>query len=197
MKLYSSRHMLVVDIQVKMVNSSSVGINYRNICFEFTDLDKITGEPNANFIIKLQKQLKSNAASVTSNLRDGLHGHLGLVLNPVDYALVVSPVLFLAPIDPGPFVIPQVTTAAMATALPDQQAESVRIFREYFGVEKALKQQIRQAVDESYLLAIHDRNLNSLSGTVHTILNYLQLTYGKVSVSMLFDKEAQFNALWL
>ena len=112
-----------------MVNSSGAGINYRNILFEFPDLDKITGGPNADSFIKLKKQLKSNAASVTSNLGDGFHGHLGLVLNPVDYSLV-SPVPFLAPIHPGPFVIPQGTTATMATALRDQQAESVRVFRE-------------------------------------------------------------------
>ena len=49
--------MLVVDIQVKMVNSSGAGINYSNILFEFPDLDKITGEPNADSIIKLKKQL--------------------------------------------------------------------------------------------------------------------------------------------
>ena len=186
--------MLVVDIQAKMVTSSSAGIDYRNIFFEFPDLDIIIGKPNADSIIKLKKQLKSNATSVTSNLGDGLHGHLGHVLNLVDYDQV-SPVPFLAPAHPGPLVIPQGTTAIMASALCDRHSENVRVFREYFGVEKALKQQIHKAVDEIYLLAIHDRNSNSLSDNVHFILDYLQLTYGKVSVSMLIDKEDHFNRL--
>ena len=75
-----------------MVNSSGAGIDYRNIFFEFPELDRISGEPNADSLIKLKKQLKSNASSVASNLGDGLHGHLGLVINPAEYALV-SPVL--------------------------------------------------------------------------------------------------------
>jgi hypothetical protein len=177
-----------------MVSSSGAGIDYRNIFFEYPELDTISGEPNADSLIKLKKQLKSNASSVSSNLGDGLHGHLGLVLNPLDYALV-SPVPFVAPVHPGSLVIPQGTTTVMATALRDQHAEAVRLFREYNGVEKALKQQIRKAVDQSYLLAIHDRTSNSLSGTVHTILDYLQVTYGKVSDGMLEEKEYQFKGL--
>ncbi len=177
-----------------MVNSSGAGIDYQNIFFEFPDLDRISGEPNADSLIKLKKQLKSNASSVTSNLGDGLHGHLGLVLNPVEYSLV-SQVPFNAPVHPGPLVIAQGTTAAMATAARDTHTEEVRIFREYHGVEKALKQQLRKAIDESYLLALHDRTSNTLSGTVHSILDHLSLTYGKVSNAMLEQKEDLFKRL--
>ena len=180
--------------QLKMVSSSGAGIDYRNIFFKFPELDRISGEPNADTLIKLKKQLKSNAASVSSNLGDGLHGHLGLVLNPVDYALV-SNAAFIAPVHPGALVIAQGTTSAMATAARDQHSEWIRLFREYHGVEKALKQQLRKAIDESYLLALHDRTSNSLSGTVHTILDYLNLTYGKVSVAMLDEKEELFKRL--
>ncbi len=134
-----------------MVTSSGAGIDYRNIFFEFPELDRIVGEPNADSLIKLKKQLKSNASSVSSNLGDGLHGHLGLVLNPVEYA-TVSPVPFNAPVHPGALVIAPGTTATMATAARDQHAEAIRLFREYYGVEKALKQQLRKAIDESYLL---------------------------------------------
>ena len=83
----------------------------------------------------------------------------------------IDGVVRILSIHPGPFVIPQDTTAAMATALCDQQALNSR----YVRSKKAT------GSDESYLLAIHDRNSNSLSGTVHTILDF-QLTYGKVSV---------------
>ena len=79
-----------------MVSSSGAGIDYRNIFFEFPELDTISGKPNADSLIKLKKQLKANASSASSNLGDGLHGHLGLVLNPTDYALV-SPVPFSLP----------------------------------------------------------------------------------------------------
>ena len=177
-----------------MVNSSGAGIDYRNIFFEFPELDRISGEPNADSLIKLKKQLKSNASSVASNLGDGLHGHLGLVINPAEYALV-SPEPFVAPVHPGVLAIPQGSTAAMAASARDTHSESVRIFREYNGVEKALKQQLRKAIDESYLLAIHDRTSNTLAGTVHSINDYLSITYGRVSDAMLEEKEELFKRL--
>ena len=158
-----------------MVTSSSAGINYCNIFFEFPELDRISGKPNADSLIKLKKQLKSNASSISSNLGDGLHGHLGLVINPAEYTLV-SPVPFLNPVHPGVLVIAQGSTAAMATSARDTHSESVRIFWEYNGVEKALKQQLCKAIDESYLLAIHDRTSNTLSGTVHSIRDYLSVS---------------------
>ena len=114
-----------------MVNSSGAGIDYRNIFFEFPELDRIAGEPNADALIKLKKQLKANASSVTSNLGDGLHSHLGLmILNPVDYALI-SQIPFDAPVHPGPLVIVQGTSATMATATHDTHTEAVCLFREY------------------------------------------------------------------
>ena len=174
------------------MNSSGTGIDYRNIFFEFPELDRISGEPNADTLIKLKKQLKSNASSVTSNLGDGLRGHLGLVLNPVEYALV-SQVPFNAPVHPGNLVIVQGTTATMATAARDTHTEAVRIFREYHGVEKALKQQLRKAIDESYLLALHDRTTNSLSGTVHSILDYSISLMAKSLLQCLMRKKTFLN----
>ena len=47
---------------------------------------------------------------------------------------------------PGTLVIPDGTTAAMSTVLRDAHHEQLRLFREVQGVEKALIQQIVQAV---------------------------------------------------
>ena len=98
-----------------MATSSGTGINYCNIFFEFPELDRISGKPNADSLIKLKKQLKSNASSISSNLGDGLHGHLGLVINPAEYALV-SPVPLVAPVHPGVLVIAPGSTTTMAAA---------------------------------------------------------------------------------
>lgn len=93
---------------------------------------------------------------------------------------------------PRALVIAQGTSANIATAARDTHSEAIRLLREHHGVEIELKQQLRKAIDKSYLLALHDRTSNTLSGTVHTILDYLNLTYGKVSVAMLDEKEELF-----
>jgi hypothetical protein len=79
----------------------------------------------------------------------------------------------------------------MATVMKEEHHERLRIFREVQGVEKALVQQIVQAVEPPYLASIRDRNSNSLLGTVHQILDHLQTVYGRISPQMLEDREQE------
>jgi hypothetical protein len=160
------------------------GINYRETYFEFPELTKLQGEPNAESLFKLRNKLKANAQAVYSNLSDGAHGHLALVLSDVQYALITAQP-FVRPVFPGPLTIPAGTTAPMATVLKEAHQEAIRIFREVQGVEKALVQQIVQAVNATYLSSIRDRTSNSLRGTVYDIIAHLQTVYGRVSPQML------------
>jgi hypothetical protein len=70
--------------------ASSSGINYRETYFEFPELTKLQGEPNAESLLKLRNELKANAQSLYSNLSDGAHGHLALVLSDAQYALLTN-----------------------------------------------------------------------------------------------------------
>ena len=59
--------------------------DYVNTHFGFPVLTRIHGEPTFASITTLQEQLMANAMTVVSDLGGGAHGHLGAVLNPVDY----------------------------------------------------------------------------------------------------------------
>ena len=60
----------------------STGINYQETYFfEFPELTKIQGEPTCESLYLLRNELKANAQSVYSNLSDGAHGHLALILS--------------------------------------------------------------------------------------------------------------------
>lgn len=169
-------------------SSSGGGIDYRSIFFAHPNLTPIHGEPDADSLINLKNQLKANASSVPSNLAGGNHGHLGLVLSAQTYAMV-SNTPYFAPAHPGVLTIPAGTSAVMATVLREQHVENMRQFREVTGVEKALKQQILKALEQEWLLAITDRNTQSLTGTIAQILEHLFDTYGYVSQAMLEKKE--------
>ena len=83
----------------------------------------------------------------------------------------------------------------MATVLKAAHDEAVRLFREVQGVEKALIQQIVQAIAAPYLSSIRNRTSNSLWGTVHQILEHLQDVYGRVSPQMLEDRDNELRSM--
>ena len=79
-------------------------INYRELFFENNELTRIEGEPTAEHLIILNKELKVNALSVYSNLGGARHGHLFLIMTPAQFTLI-SPTAFVRPNRPGIIVI--------------------------------------------------------------------------------------------
>jgi hypothetical protein len=163
---------------------ASNGINYQETYFEYPELTKVHGEPNSEALFKLRNELKANAQAVYSNLSDGAHGHLALVLSNAQYALITNQP-FVRPAHPGALTIPPGTTSPMSTVMKEQYHKQIRQFSEVQGIKKALIQQIVQAVESPYLASIQDRNSNSLTGTVYQILEHSQTVYGRVSPQML------------
>jgi hypothetical protein len=171
----------------------SGGINYRDTFFKNPELTKIQGEPSPGSLSKMLKEIKANAQSVFSNLSDGNHGHLALVISYAKYANI-TPLPFLRPVFPSLLQIPAGTTSPMATTLKEAHQEATRLFREVQGVEAALIQQIIKAVDPAYLLALRDHISNSLNGrTVSEVFEHLRSTYGRVPVQMLDDRAEELR----
>jgi hypothetical protein len=107
----------------------SSGINYRETYFEFPELTKLQGEPNAESLCKLRNELKANAQAVTSSLGDITHGHLALVLTDTQYALLTDQP-FVRPVHPGPLIIATTVSNAIATVIKGAHDKAVRLFRE-------------------------------------------------------------------
>jgi hypothetical protein len=168
--------------------------NYRETYFEFPELTKLQGESNPESLYKLHNELKANAQEVTSRLSDRVHGHLALVLSDTQYALLTNQP-FVRPVHPGRLTIPQPTSNAMATVMKVEYEEAVRLFCEVQGVEKALIQQIVQAITAPYLSSIRDQTTNSLGGTVYEILTHLQDVYGRVSPQILEDRDNELRSM--
>ena len=56
--------------------------------FEVDMLPRIHGKPDYSKLKVLKDLLKTNASRVSSDLGGGAHGHLGLILTPLEYATV-------------------------------------------------------------------------------------------------------------
>ena len=172
---------------------STTAINYRETHFEYPELTRVHGEPTFESLITMENELKANAQTVYSDLGGGAHGYLGLVLPPPKYAMI-SNVPFIKPPHPGPLVIPPNTTQHMATTLKESHTESIRVFREAMGVEKALLQQIVTAIPPKYIAALRDRNTNVITCDIHTVIRHLFDVYGNVTPQTLQDKEQEVKA---
>ena len=132
---------------------------------------------------KMQIELKTNALFVHSNKGGGSYGHLGLMVTGDQYALI-SNIAYMREPYPGELVLAQNATHVAAEA---QQ----RAHDEHIRVEQALIQQIVAAVVEQYIVAMKERSTGQFTGHVQQILEYLLVTYGKISPSQLnkFDTE--------
>ena len=118
--------------------------------FEYRALTKIHGEPDYTSLKLLKEQLKANAAKIISDLGGGQHGHLGLVLTPLEYANA-SAVPYVRPPHPGPLVIPGGSTARQENTIREDHKKATKLYRETVNLERTLKSLILDAIDSDYL----------------------------------------------
>jgi hypothetical protein len=98
--VFSFQHTTVL---AKMATAT---VDYTTAFFEHAVLTPICGEPDYASLMRIKKQLKANAQSVSSDLADGLTGHLGQVLTDEEFSLV-SAVPYVEPNRPQLVIAPQ------------------------------------------------------------------------------------------
>ena len=149
--------------------------------FPHKTINKIVGTPTFAALQDIQIQLNANAASVQSNLGDGLLGLLYLTVTPATYN-TLSQVPFHQPINPGPLPVfnPRATSREVAAAKAEHE-ESLRVFREFNNTDKALKSLIINAVEDMYIKALKHRITGYAQVSTRQILDHLYLHYGRLT----------------
>ena len=93
-------------------------VDYVTTYFPHKMPTKIQGEPKNKSIRRLETELRANASSVDSPLGGGDHGCLGLVKIDAKYLTIAGPGnAFVAPVYPGPLIIPPTATSVEAVVL--------------------------------------------------------------------------------
>jgi hypothetical protein len=149
--------------------------------FPHPTISPINGVPNYESILSLNLQLNANAASVQSNLGDGLLGLLYLTITPAEYnALSVTE--FIPPEKPGAApIVPYAATDSQVATLVQEHKTETHLFKEYIATNKAPKQQVIAAVDSMYLKALHNRITGFATTTTLEMLTHLYTSYGHLS----------------
>ena len=100
-----------------------------NIKFKHKELTPIRGLPTLDTILRLFREVKQNAQSVSTKLGGGQLGYLALVLKPQDYDKITISHPFIRPTDPGTFkmIAPAVRTSRTASSTSPSTVSAVDI----------------------------------------------------------------------
>ena len=127
--------------------------------FHYPTLDRQPGLPSYNTINSVHTLLKTNAASVPSQLGGEQHGLLGLVLNNAIFNKLTG-TDFIKPSNPGTVAtIPTGSTGPQIDILVRNHKEQLREWQETTRTDQALQQQLIAVFDEEYLRGL--RNMHT------------------------------------
>ena len=143
---------------------------------------KIFGQPTANDITQLEKELIAIAAAIPTSLGGGNHGHAGIIIEDARYQILTNGTQFVTPANPGIYPENIAGNAANAVRSRAEALHKARIqeFEIYAGVEQALKDIILEAVDNDYMLEIEDEILGYLNQTPQQMINHLRSRGGQL-----------------
>ena len=170
----------------------SGNIDYATLYFKYKSPNPINGEPTYKSLKRLKTELRANASSVETDLGEGDHGYLGLVLSDEEYALITpTPTQFRAPNFPGTLVIDPAFIAIQAVQAHEYHTEDLALYRERKNVEKSLLRHIQTAVEDKYLEFMVDDDTGLIEEDIPTVLDYLFSNYGKVTSVEVKEAESE------
>lgn len=153
----------------------------------------IVGRPTSQNLTLLKQLLFENAATIPSNIGGGNHGHLGVIMTQPRYLTMVGNA-WVPPLNPGVApVIPDGSSGPAVIRITAQHRNEQALFRTYNNVDKALKQQIQNAVPLMYIKSLADRVLRFTNVTARQLLQHLVRTYGKLSTIQLAHNDQEFK----
>ena len=150
----------------------------------------LEGVPTHTFMTEVNGFLNACAASVHCNLGNGTLVYLVLTAKP-DSFTIASPASFGKPVNPGVLVLAELApSAAVIGTLTRQRKENMRVFNEYYSVDKACKKFLFTLIPEAYFWSFKNKYTGYANIKCLDILTHLWTTYG-----VLQDFEVQENDL--
>jgi hypothetical protein len=152
-----------------------------NFAFPHRELTMIIGIPTNASLRVLKSQLCNNTANVPSRRGGGAHGHLGIVMNAVEYITVSNNIPWVDQIHPGE--LPVHGTGVMPILheqINCQYDADLAAYELYSKVSYTLKRQILLAVEPTILQALAYPRLGFMTVTPLAMIRHLDETYGRL-----------------
>jgi hypothetical protein len=157
-------------------------------------LPKIENEPTFEDIQVTTRLLNANEISSPSMEGGGAHGHLGIIMTQVEYA-VISASPLVDPFNPNFIpIIPLGTNAVDAAQLARMHDECHRIYTNRINVDQALKRLILEAYDNMYNPQLEGYLLQFENQAALEIHMHLKQTYGFINPTQLAENYNKMTA---
>jgi hypothetical protein len=161
--------------------------------FPVKTIPTITGEPDYDAINQMVQTLYGNAASLATTLGGGAHGHIGNIMTPPLYATLTETPYEL-PDDPGPLpVIPAGATKTVREQIRAEHNENRRVFDNHHNMDGALKTQVIDTIQDTYLSEMRNKYTGYLGVTTRDLLDHLLDRYGKITPADIEDCKRRMN----
>ena len=152
----------------------------RVILAQFPDcpLAPLEGLRNYAYLTQFNSYLNACTSIIFTNRGYGTLGYLVLTAPPATFLLLCNN-QFIVTANPGPsFQIPTgPVTAAVLSALKTKYIKELRLFKEYYDVDKDVKAKIQQYIPEKFYQTIKNKNTGFSQVRTLTILTHLWTTY--------------------
>ena len=119
--------------------------------------------------------------SVPSILCGGQNGIIGVILCPVTYATLAPMQPFVPPVHPGILQVDLPATQFEIALAKTVHDENVRNFQSYLLVQRALVQQVLEAINEKYLSSLRNRITEQVPSEIRDLILHLFRVYGKIT----------------
>ena len=120
----------------------------------------------------MMMQLKSNAVSIPYTI-DGVYEYIYSILSPVTYADLATMTPFIVPVPPGPLSAANNTTQYQIVHTTVLYKTATHTFRMYQLVQRALIQQVLEALKAKILTRLRSRVTGQVPADIQTLLLHL------------------------
>jgi hypothetical protein len=168
-----------------------------NFTFPHGELTKVIGLPTNASLQVLKSQLYDNAASIHSSHCGGAHGHLGLVMDAVNYMTVSNNIPWVDLVHPGELSVHGTgVTAILREQINRQYEADLAAYELYSKVSNALKHQILLAVEPTFLQALAHPRLGFMTVTPLAMIRHLDETYGRLTPGEIKANRLALSTTW-
>ena len=160
---------------------------------------KIHGQPTSHDLTNLEKEIISILANIPTTLGGGNHGHVGVIMDQLDYNTMTTGIDFVNPVNPGIYPAGLALNAAAGTRAREEaiHKELIAQFETFEGVKLGTKDLILEAVDNEYLSEIEHDTLGFLNQTPRQMIEHLLTRGGALDFAdtkdLLSERDGEWN----
>ena len=160
---------------------------------------KIHGQPTSHDLTNLEKEIISILANIPTTLGGGNHGHVGVIMDQLDYNTMTTGIDFVNSVNPGIYPAGLALNAAAGTRAREEaiHKELIAQFETFEGVKLGTKDLILDAVDNEYLSEIEHDTLGFLNQTPRQMIEHLLTRGGALDFAdtkdLLSERDGEWN----